>query len=260
MEQEKIKKYVTDLLEVCGLRREGEEQRLYDVLYYLLTAAALRDTMNADEKNQLKPLMKHLQFYFSTKFNLKERREKKKKESFPPYPLIKKEPPKAQGEKTTDRVDDVFSKAFGKRKETFRQECLALIGEYDAQQVTAFYLYWVEETTKGGKMRWEAQKTWNTKMRMKRWSSNQYSAADSAAKLRLKKAMQLQKKEQAQQQVASVVAKERQQADLQREAETERSKKEAGGLDEAIANNPSGILAHVMRERQKREANEKQKQ
>ncbi|MBQ2209352.1 MAG: hypothetical protein II404_05250, partial [Prevotella sp.] len=95
-------------------------------------------------------------------------------------------------EKTTDRVDDVFSKAFGKRKETFRQECLALIGEYDAQQVTA-------------------------------------------------------------------VAQERQQADLQREAETERSKKEAGGLDEAIANNPTGILAHVMRERQKREAKEQEK-
>ncbi|MBQ2210034.1 MAG: hypothetical protein II404_08745 [Prevotella sp.] len=108
-------------------------------------------------------------------------------------------------------------------------------------------------------MRWETEKTWNTKMRIKRWGSNQYSAATTAASIRIKKVKKLQQAEQEQQKTATVVAQERQQADLQREAETERSKKEAGGLDEAIANNPSGILAHVMRERQKREANEKQK-
>ena len=259
MEHERIDNDVRKLLEMCGLEQEGDKQRLYDVLYYLLTAAALRDTMNADEKNQLKPLMKHLQFYFSTKFNLKERREKKKKESFPPYPLIKKESKKAQGEKTYIYADGVFSKALDKRKEAFRQECLAFIGQYETQRVTDFYLYWAEETTKGGKMRWETEKTWNTEMRMKRWVSNPISMASTAAAIRMKKAKQQQQKEQAQQQTASEVAKEREQADLQREAETERSKKEAGGLAEAVANNPTGILAHVMRERQKREAHEKQK-
>ena len=109
-------------------------------------------------------------------------------------------------------------------------------------------------------MRWETEKTWNTKMRMRKWANNEITASKLAANFRLKKVKQQQQKEKSQQQVATAVAKERQQADLQREAETERSKKEAGGLDEAIANNPSGILAHVMRERQKREANEKQKQ
>ena len=39
MEHERIDNDVRKLLEMCGLEQEGEEQRLYDVLYYLLTAA-----------------------------------------------------------------------------------------------------------------------------------------------------------------------------------------------------------------------------
>ena len=260
MKQEKIEQFVVDLLELSGIKQDDESNVISSVLFHIVSANALCDTLSEDDKSLLKHFMKHLQFNFSVRFNLKERKEKPKEKKLPPAPPIKKEKEKEKEEKNSLTADGVFSRALDKRKEAFRQECLSLIGQYEAQVVTDFYLHWAEETTTGGKMRWETEKTWNTKMRMRKWANNEITASKLAANFRLKKVKQQQQKEKSQQQVATAVAKERQQADLQREAETERSKKEAGGLDEAIANNPSGILAHVMRERQKREANEKQKQ
>ena len=89
---------------------------------------------------------------------------------------------------------------------------------------------------------------------MARWKGNQYSTATTVAGIRLKKVKQQQAKEAQQQQTASEIAHERQQADEQREADTEQAKKEAGGLADTISKNPSGFLAQVQRDRQKREA------
>ena len=253
--------YVTDLLKVCGIENGGKEQPLWEALYHLCMAAALRDLMTMDEKELLKPFIKKLQFFFSTRFDLRERKGKQKKESFPPNPLIKEKKEKAQGERTNERVADAFSgvsswssDAFGRRKDAFRKECLALIGKYEAQRVGDFYHYWAEETKDGGKMRWETKKTWNTEFRMARWAGNQYSKASTAAAIRLEKVRQQQAKEARQQQTASEIAHERRQADQQREADTEQARKEAGGLADTISKNPTGILAQVQRDRQKREA------
>ena len=261
MEHAKIEQYVNDLLTVTGLERDGKEQSLWDALYHLCMAAALRDLMTMDEKELLKPFIKKLQFFFVTRFDLRERKGKQKKESFPPNPLIKEKKEKAEGERTNERAERDFSgvsfgssDAFGRRKDAFRKECLALIGKYEAQQVADFYYYWAEETKYGGKMRWETKKTWNTEFRMARWKGNQYSTATTVAGIRLKKVKQQQAKEAQQQQTASEIAHERQQADEQREADTEQAKKEAGGLADTISKNPSGFLAQVQRDRQKREA------
>ena len=260
MEQEKIEQFVVDLLELSGIKQDDESNVISSVLFHIVSANALCDTLSEDDKSLLKHFMKHLQFNFSVRFNLKERKEKPKEKKLPPAPPIKKEKEKEKEEKTPPSAGGILKAALDKKREAFRQECLSFLKKYETEIVTNFYLYWAEETTKGGKMRWETQKTWNTAMRMEKWANNEITASKLAANFRLKKVKQQRQKEQAQQQIATAVAKERQQADLQREAETERAKKEAGGLAEAIANNPSGILAHVMRERQKREANEKQKQ
>ena len=253
--------YVTDLLKVCGIENGGKEQPLWDALYHLCMAAALRDLMTMDEKELLKPFIKKLQFFFSTRFDLRERKGKQKKESFPPNPLIKKKQEKTQEERTCMCVDDNFSgvssgssDAFGRRKDAFRKECLALIGKYGAQQVGDFYHYWAEETKDGGKMRWETKKTWNTEFRMARWAKNEYTSKNDSANIRLEKVRQQQAKEAQQQQTASEIAHERRQADQQREADTEQARKEAGGLADTISKNPTGILAQVQRDRQKREA------
>jgi len=39
--------------------------------------------------------------------------------------------------------------------------------------LNSFYQYWVESTKKGDKMKWETEKTWDTKLRLVRWESNQ---------------------------------------------------------------------------------------
>ena len=99
MEHARIEQYVNDLLTVTGLEPGGKEQPLWDALYHLCMAAALRDLMTMDEKELLKPFIKKLQFFFSTRFDLKERRGKKQKESFPPYPLLKNKTKKGKKRK-----------------------------------------------------------------------------------------------------------------------------------------------------------------
>ena len=123
----------------------------------------------------------------SLNISLKERRKNEKKEKFPPHPLLKKDKEKKQEEKTPTPVGDERAEDFNRRKEAFRNECLLLTKVYDTQQVTDFFIYWAEESKMAKKMRWEAQKTWNTKMRMKRWVNNEYTNANYAAKVRANK-------------------------------------------------------------------------
>ena len=79
--------YVTDLLKVCGIENDGKEQPLWEALHHLCMAAALRDLMTMDEKELLKPFIKKLQFFFSTRFDLRERKGKQKKKASPQTPL-----------------------------------------------------------------------------------------------------------------------------------------------------------------------------
>ena len=87
MEHAKIEQYVNDLLTVTGLEPGGKEQPLWEALYHLCMAAALRDLMTMDEKELLKPFIKKLQFFFSTRFDLRERKVKQKKKASPQTPL-----------------------------------------------------------------------------------------------------------------------------------------------------------------------------
>ena len=189
MEQEKIKKYVTDLLEVCGLAREGEEERLYDVFFHLLTAAAMCDLLDADEKKLVKPFTKKLQYFFATKISLKERKRKDKKEIFPPNPLLKKKEDKEKEGIMCVCADGVFSKALDKRKEVFRQECLSLIGEYEAEQVTDFYLYW--SCVKGRSVRPTRNKN-NNHLKKQHYEKITHSSNETRDSLHHRKARHLQ--------------------------------------------------------------------
>ena len=194
----------------------------------------------------------------SLNISLKERRKNEKKDKFPPHPLLKKDKEKKQEEKTRERATTLFSDDFDERKEAFRRECLALTKVYDVQQVTDFFIYWAEESKMAKKMRWEAQKTWNTKMRMKRWVNNEIANAKAVSKMRAKKVKQQQEKEKLQQQMQTEIANERAQANSQLEAEIERTKQGAGGLEEIISKNPHGFLASVQKKMQaKKEKSEK---
>ena len=283
MEHARIEQYVTDLLTVTGLEPGGKEQSLWEALHHLCMAAALRDLMTMDEKELLKPFIKKLQFFFSTRFDLRERKGKQKKESFPPNPLIKKKQEKGKEERNTDTADGGFSgcssdddepageakKPVGKvrlkghqnlsaglraRLEAFAAEVRAYDGVYTREALNDFFNYWSEENKSTGKMRFEEQRTWNLSKRLKRWVNKTFYVSDTAAAIRMKRLKKEQEKEARQQQTASEIAHERRQADQQREADTEQARKEAGGLADTISKNPTGILAQVQRDRQKREA------
>lgn len=44
---------------------------------------------------------------------------------------------------------------------------------YENKMLDDFYNYWSEPTKNGKKMRFELEKTWDTKRRLKRWFDNQ---------------------------------------------------------------------------------------
>jgi hypothetical protein len=133
------------------------------------------------------------------------------------------------------------------------EEVRARGSAYQPQLLNDFYFYWSEENPATGKMRFEEQRTWNIDNRLKRWVRNQYAVANVAAAIRMKRLRKQQEKEQMAEQVRKDEAAEREQADAEREAQTERDRQLAGGLEEQIAANPDGFLARVQRERQKRE-------
>lgn len=108
MEYSKIERFVSDVLTISAVEREGKEQAVGQALYHALMAAGIYDLMGEEERELTGELMKKLQFFFRSKFSLKERKERKKKEKFPPFPLIKKKEKKRKEEKTNAYVGGVF--------------------------------------------------------------------------------------------------------------------------------------------------------
>ena len=238
MELESVEGFVAGLLEYSAVYKDGEEADIYQALRHLLMGVALYDLMGEDDRQLTKKLLRKLQYFFSASFCVKERKRNKEKKNIPPNPLLKEKIKKEKAEKNPPTVGDA--------KKAFYNESLGYAKRYDNQQVADFYYYWSEED-ENGKMRWQKERCWKTETRLKRWMKNQYSVADTAAAIRLRKLKKQQQTNEA------VVAAERQQAEARREAEREQDRQRAGGLDEQIAANPDGFLARVQRERQRRE-------
>lgn len=176
---------------------------------------------------------------------------------------MKEKQTKGKEEKTHPPVGDgisvlkghsVLSATLEARRAAFLEELKAYSKTYQPQLLNNFYFYWSEENPKTGKMLFEEQRTWNINNRLKRWANNQFAAADTAAAIRMKRLAKQQQKEQQAEQARKDEAAEREQAREHREAEHEAQKQKAGGLDEVVKGNPTGLLASVMREREAREA------
>lgn len=189
MEIGRIERYVSDLLECSAVGRDGAEATVYDALFRLLTAVSLYEQMSDEEKTFFTAMKKKLQYFFCASFNVKERKETKKKKNFPPNPLIKEKAKKETAEKhDTHTVGDADLEAF-------RKECEGYVGRYDKQMVVNFYNYY---TIRGanGKMRFQNEPYWDTGKRLEGWANNSNTINDAVAAIRLKK----QKKQLARQQ------------------------------------------------------------
>lgn len=263
MDIEVIERYVSDLLEISAVGREGAERRIYEALHRLLTAVCLYEQMSGEEQLTVSQTVKKLQYFFCTKIGLKERKRKTEKKSFPPNPLLKEKEEKEKVAKSPTPVAD--TRVADTDKEAFRKECLAYVRTYDEQQVADFYHYWSEESTLTGKMRCEEERYWNTANRLKRWVRNQVASEKTAATMRLERQKTRKSREQQREQVAEAErqqtacqlaqqARERERADAEREAQAEQRRRTAVSADVQIARNPTGFLAQVSRERQAKEA------
>ena len=226
MELARIERYVGDLMTVSGVEKEGKEQNVGLALYHLLMSASLHDLMSDDEKDLFKALTKKLQFFFCTRLSLKERKRNKEKKIIPPNPLLKEK-------EKIEKEEKPLSLKVG-AKEAFYRECQARLGQYDEQQLADFYNWWSEENEKG-QMRFQTERYWNIDNRLKRWVKNKYSAENTAAAMRLKRAKKQQAVEADAHERQQTVAKERTDDNARLEQEIEERKRNAVSYEEWLA-------------------------
>ena len=257
MEEQKIERYVTDLLTVSGFSSDGAERRLWALLHHLYCAVALWEQATDEERQMVESMRKKLQYFFSAKINLKERKRKKtENEKLPPTPPLKgKEKQKEKAEKIPAPVGRTCEGVDENKREAFRQQCLAFVGKYDTARLTDFFNYWSEETRTTGRMRYEGQRYWNLEKRLSRWMQNSYAAADIAAAIRLRKAKKRLAEEQGAASQQQQAAEERQKQQQALEQQAEDSRRDASTMEEQVRRNPNGILARFERERKAREKN-----
>ena len=177
MDQQKIERYVEDLLTVSGILKDGAEQPVWLLLHHLYSAVAMYELMNPQQRALIAGIQRKLRYFFDAKCDLKERKRKQEKENTPPHPLYKE---KARKEKEEKNI-------YSEGREAFHQECLSYVNKYDVERLADFYNYWSEVNEKTGKMRFEKERYWNTERRLKRWMNTSYSADNSAAALRLER-------------------------------------------------------------------------
>ena len=225
MDFEKIDRYVTDLLELSAVGRDGDERNVYEALHHLLSAVSIFEQMTKDERDVMVALKKKLAYFFSPNFSLKERKETKKKKIIPPTPLLKeKEKKETETKHDTHTVGDADLEAF-------RKECEGYVGRYDMQMVVNFYNYY---TIRGanGKMRFQNEPYWHTGKRLEGWANNSNTINDALAAERLKKQKQRQATETDTQVKQQQQARQREEANDQLDREIEERKKGAVSYEE----------------------------
>ena len=234
MEIQQIERYVEDLLTVSGFREDGAEHHLWVLLRHLYSAVAMYEHLSDEDKEIVASTQKKLRYFFESKCNLKERKGKKReKEETPPAPLLEeKEKIKRKEQKTTHTPKKRFSASLEERKEAFRKECFKYEEEYNGAFIADFYNWFSELSQDGEKMRFECERYFSVKNRLKNWSKNSIASEKevAAAKAQFVKGKAVERQVQADEERAMAVERER--ANQEREAEIERSKAGAVSYEE----------------------------
>lgn len=247
MEIPKIERYVEDLLTVSGFREDGEEHHLWVLLRHLYSAVAMYEHVSDEDRLVIAQTQKKLKYFFETKCELKERKRRKKEteKNTPTPPYKEKENKKEIVKKTHTHEKENFPACLDARRNAFRTECLAFVGQYDNDLLSDFYNWWSEEGNHSGKMRFECERFFNVKRRLARWSKNSVSAGNTAAAIRLKKTKAKDTDRQAQEELQKKVVAVREQENARREEEVQRSKAGAISVEEYAARNPDSFLAKM---------------
>ncbi len=257
IDYEKIEQYVDDLLTVMGIEKDGGEQSLWLFLHHTCCAAAIYEVLDDGVKPVYNEALKRLNYFFSSKISLKQRKRRKEKENFPPHPLLKEKVKQEKGEKiiyTHTAVGEtgiVFSD-LDQRREAFKMECWARRDRYDRELLANFFNYWSDVNPKTHMMRFEEEEYWDIDCRLPRWKNNSHTVADATAAIRLNKTKAKQTQEQQAEEQTKKAAAERQQEDAAREAKTEKSKQEQMLTEDYIREHPDSLMAKIYRQKKKK--------
>ena len=254
IDYEKIERYVSDLLNLSGLDLEGESAT-GTLLFHAYVAVAMFELMDAEERALIKGVQRRMKYFFSSNFNLKERKRKTEKEILPPTPLSIEKENKEKEEKTREIAGREISVPFSDldvRRNAFRQEVWARRDKYEVQMLSDFFNYWSDENPKTHKMRFEEQRYWNIDRRLPRWKSNQFSNANQNAAIRLKKTKQKMAQEQTAAEQAQEAREVREQENAEREAKAEESKQTQMLTEDYIREHPDSLMAKIYRQKKKK--------
>ena len=192
----------------------------------------------AAEKDMTTKLCKKLQYHFETKFSLKERKRKAKKENFPPNPLIKEKQTKEIEENNTHTVCDAdsgFDEELLKRYEVFAKKCEKYVGKYGREMIDNFVRYWTLPNQATGKMKFEEETYWRLSSKLESWKNSSFTKNDAAASMRLSKTRGKRQKEGDEEQKSKELAAQREEANARLEEQIEQSKAGAVTREEWLA-------------------------
>ena len=79
---------------------------------------------------------------------------------------------------TVNVKDKVKVININNRMAEFKNSLQPFLKKYGNEMLNDFYLYWTEKRELGRKMRFEMEKTWDTKRRLQRWFKNDYGRKD----------------------------------------------------------------------------------
>ena len=256
IDYEKIERYVLDLLRLSGLDLEGESAS-GTLLFHAYVAVAMFELMDANERALVKGVQRRMKYFFSSNFNLKERKRKTEKEILPPTPLSIEKENKEKEEKTTLSAGRTLSLPLSdleKRQNAFKMEIWNHRGDLDMDMLNDFYNYWTDVNPKTQRMRFEEQERYFcVEKRLKRWKKNEISNSIAASRIRLKRTKKRDEQEQTEAEKSQTVAAEREQEMAAREAKSEKSKQEQMLTEDYIREHPDSLMAKIYRQKKKKE-------
>ena len=253
---EKIERYVRDLLKLSGLDMDGEgECAMGTLLFHAYVAVAMYELMGADERALIKGMQRRMKYFFTTTFNLRERKRKTEKEILPPNPLLKEKENKEKEEKTTLSAGRTLSLPLSdleKRQNAFKMDIWNHRGDLDMDMLNDFYNYWTDVNPKTKKMRFEEQRYFSVGKRLQRWKKNEISNSIAASKIRLKRTQKQQAAEQTEAEKAQAAAAEREQENAAREARAEESRQQQMLTEDYIREHPDSLMAKIYNQKKKK--------
>ena len=242
----KIQERVISLLENSPIGQEGDEQPLRQALFHMLMTAGIMDAMTDEQKAEVIRMKKHLEFFFSTKLNIRKRARKEKKKASPhtPYKDKAEKEREIEGESSGEGVLDFGADDLAARKKAFWNELLKRERIYGRAMLQDFFDHWGEESRTKGVLLYEKRTHWNLDSRLRKWSRDSQTLANAEAAERMRRRLKRQAREQGDTAVQQKeLAAQREEANARLEEQIEQSKAGAVTMEEYIRKNPNSTLA-----------------